>query len=90
MIMIANFIRIAFGGEKKFSYQEMFDIYIRKNALIEVASIEYFTSNWIFAIPFVNLITLPSLWQQKYQEYIPLILQALTLSFLTGISIYFY
>lgn len=90
IVTVANFIRIAFGGEKKFSYQEIFDTHINKNTLKETASIEYFTPNWIFAIPFVNLITLPSLWQQKYQEYKPLIFQAVTLSLLTGISIYFY
>jgi len=45
---------------------------------------------WIISVPFINLITLPSLWQSKYREYIPLILQGFTLTLIMSIIVWQY
>jgi hypothetical protein len=45
---------------------------------------------WIISVPFINLITLPSLWQSKYREYIPLILQGFILTLIMSIIVWQY
>lgn len=77
---IFSFFRIAFGGEKRSNYPEQYQIYLERNQRTQAPTIEYFAPNWIFAIPGANLITIPSLWQSKYREYNPLILQGIALS----------
>jgi hypothetical protein len=89
-ITLFSFFRIAFGWEKRSNYSEQYSIYLERNQRIIVPTIEYFAPNWIFAIPGINLITIPSLWQLKYQEYTPLILQWIFLSLLAWSSIMLY
>ncbi len=75
IITILDFFQIAFGSEKKSGYQEQYNIYLVKNKEVKLFTVEYFAPTWIFAIPVVNLVTIPSLWQIKYREYTPLIIQ---------------
>jgi hypothetical protein len=86
--MVYDFFRIAFGGEKRSNFQEKYNTYLAKNNLVKVSSVDYFAPNWLFAIPVVNLITIPSLWQLKYREYIPLIIQGIILSIFTCLIMY--
>lgn len=90
IITIFDFFQIAFGGEKKSGYQEQYNIYLVKNKEVKLSTVEYFAPTWIFAIPVVNLVTIPSLWQIKYREYTPLIIQWLLLSIFTCLIVYFY
>jgi hypothetical protein len=89
IVIAYDFFRIAFGGEKRSNYQQQYQLSLEKNKYIQSPSIDYFAPNWIFAIPVVNLITVPSIWQIKYREYIPLIIQGIVLSLFTCLIMYF-
>ena len=85
-----NFFRVAFGGTITSHYQENYTRILAHNQLIQSPSLPYFAPLSIIALPVINLITLPSLWQSKYREYVPLILQGLLLTLVTLYIIVFY
>jgi hypothetical protein len=90
IITILDFCRIAFGKEKNSDYQTRYSRYLAMNMRTENAETSYFMPKWLIAIPFVNLITIPSLRQPKYREYLPFILQWLLITLLMSSIIYFY
>lgn len=85
-----DFFRVAFGGVRWVSYHDRYQSLIWKYQTIQQSNSPYFIPIWIVWLPMANLITLPSLWQVKYREYIPVILQWLTLTSLTIIIIWIY
>ncbi len=87
--IVFDFFRIAFGGIKKINFQEEYSKYLEKNKLVHSAKLPYFAPNWIICLPILNIITIPSLWQDKYREYVPLILQWIILTLLTWLIIFF-
>jgi hypothetical protein len=85
-----DYCRVAFGGAKVSNYEEIYQSIISNTSTLQHSNILYPLPLWIIWLPIANLITLPSLWQVKYREYTPLILQWLTLTSLTIIIIWFY
>lgn len=85
-----DFCRIAFGGSKRADYQTQYTQILSANTVTRSPTTPYFAPIWIVAIPGVNLITLPSLWQSQYREYNPLILQWLILTLITTLIISLY
>ena len=90
VISAYDFCRVAFGGEKWTDYQTRYQSILSNNHTTKLPNSPYFAPTWITWLPVVNLITLPSLWQAKYREYTPLILQwlALTIIAIIIISVY--
>lgn len=85
-----DFFRIAFGGEKKMSYAERYATFLEKNLQVSEATTPYLAPNWIIAVPWINLITLPSFWQSKYSEYRPMILQGFMITACLTLVVWFY
>lgn len=85
-----DFCRIAFGGVVGSTYQEKYQKILSNNQISKQPNISYFAPTWIVWIPGINLITLTSLWQSKYREYAPLILQWLALTIITIVIIWVY
>lgn len=85
IVTIFDFFRIAFGGMRQSDYHTQYEKFLKENQRIEVATQAYFAPTWIIAIPGINLITLPSLRQSQYREYIPMILQGFLITLATGI-----
>ncbi|MBC7503737.1 hypothetical protein H7169_02100 [Candidatus Gracilibacteria bacterium] len=83
IVTIYDFCRIAFGGKKVSDYGTRYTLLLEQNNKIKSPTLPYFAPIWIVAIPGINLITLPSLWQAQYREYTPLILQGAMLTILT-------
>ena len=75
VISVYDFFRVAFGGVAGSPYQENYQNILSNNQTPKLPNSPYFAPIWIIAIPVVNLITLPSLWQSQYREYAPLIFQ---------------
>jgi hypothetical protein len=90
ILSVYDFCRIAFGGAKWTDYNTRYTQILSNNTIIKSATIPYYTPTWITAIPVVNLITLPSLWQSQYREYTPLILQWLALTLITILIVWYY
>lgn len=90
IITMLDFCRIAFGKEKNSDYQTRYSRYLSMNMRTEKVETVYFMPKWLIAIPFVNIITLPSIRQSKYREYLPFILQWLFITLFMIIIIYFY
>lgn len=80
------FIRVIFWGQKNFFYQDLYNQTLSNNtekwATPEEWWNSYFIPLWIIGIPVLNLITLPSYWNQSYRQYRSLILQGISLSML--------
>lgn len=90
IVSLYEFCRIAFGGQKRTNYQTQYSQILSANTVTRSPTTPYFAPIWITAIPGVNLITLPSLAQVSYREYIPLILQWLALTLITILIISLY
>ena len=89
VVTIFDFFRIAFGGTRQSDYKTQYEKFLQENKNIQVAIVPYFAPTWIIAIPGLNLITLPSLRQPQYREYIPMILQGFFITLAT-IAIFFH
>lgn len=85
-----NFIKIAFWWQSTVSYTEKYEQILAKNQESSSSNEAYFAPSWIIALPIVNLICIPSLWQKKYNQYIPMILQGLLISIFTIFVIVWY
>ncbi len=85
-----NFIKIAFWSQSTVSYAERYNQILSKNLKTTPINERYFAPNWIIALPIINLICIPSLWQKKYNDYIPMILQWLLISIFTIFIIFWY
>lgn len=85
-----DFFRIAFGGEKKMSYAERYASFLKKNLKVREATTPYLAPKWIIAVPWINLITLPSFLQSKYSEYRPMILQGFMITTCLVLVVWFY
>jgi hypothetical protein len=90
IMWLFDFFRIAFGWEHTINYRAQYTRFLENNQVTQSATISYFAPNWIIAIPVLNLLTIPSLWQSKYKEYAPLILQGLCITLITGIIVLYY
>lgn len=85
-----EYCRVAFGGAKVSNYAEIYQSIISRNQSSQLPTTNYQLPIWIVWLPIANLITLPSLWQSKYREYTPLIIEWLALTGLTLLIIWFY
>lgn len=85
-----DFFKVAFGSEKKSTYTERYEYFLKKNEFEYKTEIVYFAPKWVLFVPWINLITLPSFWQQKYVEYKGLILQWLLITILFIVIVWFY
>lgn len=90
IIRAFDFFRIAFGGQSRSAYQEIYRTTLEKNMLTKAYTNQYFMPAWLIAIPGINIISLPSLWQSEYKEYKLYILQWLLLTILAVWVIWFY
>lgn len=72
---LSEFFRVAFGGKKSSSFTERFEQKKEFYSRITPPVRDYILPRWIIAIPGLNLITLPSLWQSEQREYHGAILQ---------------
>lgn len=68
-IMTKEFFQIAFGKQKEKNFQNEYSKILAKNSQKIPFSEKFWTHPAIIAIPFVNIITIPSFFQKKFHEY---------------------
>lgn len=85
---IFEFTRIIFGGEHRISFHDLVHIEQQKSAPIKPES-PYFMPTALLAIPFWNIVALPSLFIDKYREYRYIIIQGLIITSLMGFIIFY-
>ncbi len=90
LLMTREFVRVAFGGEKKFTYQEKYTFYLTQVGQVIPRSAPYWTHHSIFAIPGVNLITIPSFLNEKYDSYRGLIAEGILLTLFVCSILFFF
>lgn len=86
---VTDFFRIAFWGEKRENFQEKYKRFLWKYERIIPPDTPYWTYSWIFAVPFVNLLTIPSFFREKYAIYRGLIAEGFTLTLFSLIILFF-
>ena len=64
-----EFFKVAFGQEKKSSFQEKFQFYQHKYSEKVAIETPFWTHPAIIGIPILNLITIPSFFNKKFHEY---------------------
>ncbi len=64
-----EFFKVAFGQEKKSSFQEKFQFYQQKYSEKIAIETPFWTHPIIIGIPILNLITIPSFFNKKFHEY---------------------
>ena len=64
-----EFFKVAFGQEKKSSFQEKFQFYQHKYSKKVAIETPFWTHPVIIGIPILNLITIPSFFNKKFHEY---------------------
>ncbi len=90
IVSVFDFLRIAFGKDKSTDYSGRYSYFLAINMKTKYDITPYFMPKWLIAIPFINLICIPSLWQAKYREYLVFILQWLFITICMITIIYFY
>jgi hypothetical protein len=90
ILMGYEYCRIAFGGKASSSYLEVYKSLLSDSETINSPSVPYFMPTWIIWLPIINVITLPCLWQIRYREYTPVIIQWFALTSLTTLIIIVY
>lgn len=68
-IMTKEFLQVAFGKQKEKNFQDEYNKILAKNSEKIPFSENFWTHPTIIAIPFVNIITIPSFFQKKFHEY---------------------
>lgn len=67
--MIKEFFQVAFGKEKTKNFTSEYHAFLQKYSQKIAFQEKFWTHSALIGIPIVNLITLPSFFQQKYHEY---------------------
>ena len=78
-----EFFRVAFGSEHTITYRELLELEKNQHHTIYTTEEKYFMPLWLIAIPGINLITIPSLFQARFASYRFLIIQGCILTILT-------
>lgn len=79
------FIQVIFGGERKVTYRKLYNELLARNTQsinMEGENTEYFMPLWIVGLLVVNIITIPSFFNQKYTRYKYCILQGIIMTIL--------
>lgn len=85
-----DFLRVAFGGEKKETYRDIYTRKLWEYTQTLTPTWAYIMPAWIMAIPVVNLVTLPSLWLTNMREYKALVIEWLSLTLALGLIVWLY
>ncbi len=89
-VYIFEFLKVAFGKNKKFSYAENYQKILAEISQIKTPQTLYWTDSRIIGLPFVNLLSLPSIGKEQFSLYKQAILEGLFLTLLFGVEIFFY
>ncbi len=87
---IFEFFKVAFGQKRQISYSKKYSDNFQKITKKVPVNTKFWTHPGMIALPFVNLLTLSSLWNKKYEIFRPAIIEGIFLSVLFALEIYFY
>ena len=81
---------VIFWKEKEHTLWDIFSLLQNTPQGEKKWDVIYFIPTWIIALPFINLITFPTLWIDRYRAYRPLIIQGFMLTIFSILLGYLY
>jgi hypothetical protein len=89
-ISLYDFFRVAFGGEKRGNYRDVYNQKLKLYETVIAPTTPYILPSWLIAIPGINLLTLPSIMSEGARPYRGLIAQGLIVTLATALVIWLY